>query len=193
MILASRTEIIRLLFFISINNRILNMKIYYIKLNDEDVKGLTRREIKQLQSKLGKRIVDFIGEKIFNIENRSLIINNNKPEFEYSDIQFNISHSNRIIIAAFDDYPLGIDVEYMKERDFKKLAKHYSINTSDKTEFYKKWTQLEAEIKIQSEIRQTFSTKFENDYMLTITSSNPETLTLEINQLKNFKELSSTF
>lgn len=159
------------------------MKAYYIKLNNEVTKNLNRIELKKLQSVLGYKLVDYVAKKVYKIENHNIIKNNNKPEFENSNIHFNISHSNQIIIVAFDKYPLGIDIEFMKERDFEKLGQHYNLNTSNKTEFYKKWTQLEAEIKIQSETKQTLTKEFENNYMLSIKSSNPEPLKLEIKEL----------
>lgn len=165
------------------------MKIYYVKLNAEDVKVLSRIELKKLQSKIGRKIVDIVGEKVFNIADRTIIIENNKPRFAHSDIKFSISHSNRIIAAAFDIFPLGIDVEFMKERDFQKLGEHYNINTSDKTEFYQKWTQLEAEIKIQSEIKQTCTIEFEHNYMLTVTSSNVDKLQPEIIQIDSLPQI----
>ena len=135
---------------------------------------LSRTQKKKFQSELGKYIVDYVGKNIYNIPNRSLTIEKNKPKFTYSDIKFSISHSNNIVAVAFDDYSVGIDIEQMKDRDFSKLGNHYGINTDNKTEFYKKWTQLEAGIKIQAKAEQTYTTEFENDYMLTIATANPQ-------------------
>lgn len=135
---------------------------------------LSRTQKKKFQSELGRYIVDYVGKNIYNIPNRSLTIEKNKPKFTHSDIKFSISHSNNIVAVAFDDYSVGIDIEQMKDRDFSKLGNHYGINTDNKTEFYKKWTQLEAEIKIQAKAEQTYTTEFENDYMLTIATANPQ-------------------
>ena len=150
------------------------MKIFYLKLQKDDISELSRVQKKKLQSELGKYIVDYVGEKIYNISDRTFIVEKNKPKYKYSDIQFSITHSNDIVAVAFSDYSVGLDIEYMKERDFSKLGNHYDINTDNKIEFYKKWTQLEAEIKIQAKTEQTHTTVFEDDYMLTITSSNPQ-------------------
>ena len=109
-----------------------------------------------------------------------VIFKNNKPKFKFSDIQFNITHSNQFVMAAFDKYPVGIDLEYMKDRNFTEISKHYNLNTDNKTEFYKKWTQLEATIKIQADSKQTYTEKFESNYMLTIVSTNPEKINPEI-------------
>jgi len=150
------------------------MKIFYIKINDNDYENLDRSELKKLQSELGHKLVDYVGKTVYKIENRAIIIENNKPKFKFSDIQFNISHSNQYVITAFDNYPIGIDLEYMKDRNFKEISRHYNIGTDNKIEFYKKWTQLEANIKIQTNPQQTYTEKFEADYMLTIVSANPE-------------------
>ncbi len=149
------------------------MEIYYIVLNNQETENLSRVELKALQSKLGKAIVNYVGEKIYKIPDRTIIVEKNKPIFKFSDIHFSISHSNKIVLAAFDDSPVGVDTEFMKDRDFYKLSNHYGIQTSDKTEFYKKWTRLEAGIKIHADVNSTFTTIFESDYMLTVVSNKP--------------------
>lgn len=163
------------------------MNVYYIQLENTEMKNLSRIELKRLQSELGYKLVDYIGKNFYKIENRNIIRNNGKPEFENSKIHFNISHSNEIIIAAFDDHPLGIDIEFMKERDFEKLGQHYNLNTSNKIDFYKKWTQLEAEIKIQAETKQSYTKEFYNNYMLSIKSSNPQPLNIKIEEVRRVK------
>ena len=150
------------------------MKIFYIVIQNDITDELSRTMKKKFQSELGRYIVDYVGENIYKISDRTLTVEKNKPKFIHSDIKFSITHSNNIVAVAFDDYSVGIDVEQMKDRDFSKLGNHYGINTDNKTEFYKKWTQLEAGIKIQAKPEQTYTTEFENDYMLTIVSANPQ-------------------
>ena len=147
------------------------MEIYYVNLDDNLFKNLSKPELKKLQSSTGRKIVDYAGAEFYKITDREIIIENNKPKFKNSDIQFSISHSNQIVAVAFDDYPIGLDVEYMKERDFKSLGQHYDINTDDKIDFYKKWTQLEAEIKLQAKPEQICTEILLKDYMLTVASS----------------------
>ncbi|MGI6681484.1 MAG: 4'-phosphopantetheinyl transferase family protein [Bdellovibrionota bacterium] len=81
-----------------------------------------------------------------------------------SKIFASISHSESKVIVALDNFPLGVDVEYKKERkDFLKLAK-YAFNEREeflkiknaKTPkmqmelFYKGWTKKEALYKLNS-------------------------------------------
>jgi hypothetical protein len=154
------------------------MQIYYKKLSDKQTENLTRSEIKELQSKIGREIINYVMLNVYKISMPEIVIENSKPKFLNSNIHFSITHSNKIIAVGFDNFPLGLDIEYMKERDFKALSKHYDIKTSDKIEFYKKWTQIEAEIKIQSEIKQMVTEEFENDYMMSLASSNTEKLNI---------------
>lgn len=154
------------------------MQIYYKKLSDKQTENLTRSEVKKLQSKIGREIINYVMLNVYKIPAPEIVIENNKPKFLNSNIHFSITHSNKIIAVAFDNFPLGFDIEYMKDRDFKALSKHYDIKTSDKIEFYKKWTQIEAEIKIQSKTKQMVTEEFENDYMMSLASSNPEKLNI---------------
>ena len=164
------------------------MIIFYVILDYLD-KNISRTELKKIQSEIGHKIVDFAGKNYYHIDNRETVIKNNKPEFKYSNVQFNISHSCNMVAVGFDDYPIGIDIEYMKERNFKKLGEHYNINTDDKIEFYEKWTQLEAKIKLQYDAEQIYTKIIKKDYMLTIMTANkekksPQFIELNINDIK---------
>lgn len=159
------------------------MKIYYIKLDNNEVEKLSRAELKKLQSLTGRKIADYVGNKYYSINDREILVENNKPKFKNSEIQFSISHSDKIVAVAFDEYPVGLDIEFMKERNFKQLGEHYNINTSDKIEFYKKWTQLEAEIKLQAKPNYVHTEVLESDYMLTVSSFQKENFILEIQEL----------
>ena len=160
------------------------MEIYYVKLDDNLFKNLSKPELKKLQSSTGRKIVDYAGAEFYKITDREIIIENNKPKFKNSDIQFSISHSNQIVAVAFDDYPIGLDVEYMKERDFKSLGQHYDINTDDKIDFYKKWTQLEAEIKLQVKPEQIRTEILLKEYMMSAASSKKVDFIIKKQELK---------
>lgn len=160
------------------------MKIFFVKLNNSQVENLSKSELKKLQSQIGRKIVDFVARQCYSINDREIVIKNNKPKFKNSELQFSISHSNQIITVAFDEYPVGLDVEFMKERDFKRLGEHYNINTDDKYEFYKKWTQLEAEIKLQAKPQQIHTEIFESEYMLTVMTTKKDAINIEKQELR---------
>ena len=145
------------------------MKIFYIEFNN--IQGISK---KKLQSALGRHLVKEVARVFYDIQDTEIIVENNKPKFKNVDLCFNISHSNNIVAVAFDTNPLGLDVEHMKDRNFKMLLERYNIDSNDKNLFYQFWTQYEASIKIQSEIKQKLCFKLKDDYMLSLFSSNPD-------------------
>ena len=147
------------------------MKIFYIEL--KNTSELKRVEKRKLQSQMGRHLAKQIAEVFYDVKNSEIIVENEKPKFKNSELCFNISHSKDIIAVAFDIMPLGLDIEYMKERDFKTLLERYNINSDSKDLFYQFWTEYEAEIKIQAETKQKIRFKLLPDYMLSLFSSNP--------------------
>lgn len=146
------------------------MEIFYINLkNTKDIDKISKKE---LQSTLGRKLTEQIAKVFYNVKDTSIIIDNKKPKFKNSNLCFNISHSNNVIAIAFDELQLGLDVEFMQERDFKAISKRYNLKESTKENFYKFWTQYEAEIKIQAEIKQKISFELQPNYMLSIVSAN---------------------
>jgi 4'-phosphopantetheinyl transferase len=95
-------------------------------------------------------------------------------------LHFNISHSNNMVAVAIDKAVVGLDIEFMKPRDFDQLAttafsevNSQSIKQLDgkakKELFYTYWTQKEAAIKYGQAGEYNFtSLKYENDYMLSV-------------------------
>ena len=145
------------------------MKIFYI-----EIKNTPQKDKKKLQSALGRHLAKEIARVFYDVQNTEIIVENNKPKFKNSDLYFNISHSNNVVAVAFDDMSLGLDVEYIKERDFKSLLERYNIDSDDKNLFYQFWTEYEASIKIQAKIKQKICFKLKDDYMLSLFSSNPD-------------------
>ena len=131
------------------------MKIFYLNLSSYDLPQMSRTERKKLQSQLGRYIVDYVANFYYNVKDREVVEENGKPKFLHCDLCFNISHSNDIVLAAFDSMPLGVDVEFMRERNFRELFAHYGIRADGRELFYRFWTNLEAKIKIQAEIKNT--------------------------------------
>ncbi len=93
---------------------------------------------------------------IFIKENGAILIK------EDPQIYASISHSQNLVCVALNDQPLGIDIEYQKEKkDFLKLAK-FSFNDNfakmlslkspkeQKSFFYTEWTKKEAIFKLKS-------------------------------------------
>ncbi len=70
---------------------------------------------------------------------------------------FSLSHSEGLVAVAVSLKPVGIDIEYIKDSDFKAAKRAFSdseleefekLDTTEKTDFFfKKWTQKESTFK----------------------------------------------
>ena len=123
------------------------MDLYYISIENLNK---NKKLAHSLQHDLGCKIVEYAAKNIYDIKNPEIEVVNSKPQFKYSKKQFSISHSNNIVIAGFDDSPIGVDIEYIKSRDFISIAERMSFNMEEDSldEFYKLWTQYEAKYKL---------------------------------------------
>ena len=155
------------------------MKLFYIDIDeysiDADVlKNFADRkflsEEKEKQHCYGRFLVKTAAEMFFNLDNTEIEIVNKKPRFKNNQLQFSISHSNNIVIAAFDENPIGVDIEFMKERNFKEIFKRYNYKGENisKELFYKFWTEYEAGIKLQGSPKTKVTFPFKDNFMITV-------------------------
>jgi hypothetical protein len=74
---------------------------------------------------------------------------NGRPFVNGNSIFFSMSHTGDILVVAVDDSPVGIDAEFMKERDFARLsAWFFGESVPGREDFYRRWTQFEAGLKL---------------------------------------------
>lgn len=112
-------------------------------------------------SAVGKHLVSFGVKKIYNFNNalNFKFDENGKPYLEGCDIQFNISHSDNCVVAAFDKKPVGVDVENSNReiKNVNSLAKRiftesemlkFEKHNKSKQFLLKVWTQKEACLKL---------------------------------------------
>ena len=85
-------------------------------------------------------------------------------------MNFSISHSENIILVAFDENPIGADIEVMKERNFKELFARYNYKGEkiSKELFYKFWTEYEAGIKLQGTPKTKENFPLLSNFMVTV-------------------------
>ena len=161
------------------------MEIFYLK-KSEFLKSINRESLeyfsddreyafeeKYLEHLCGLFLTKFIAKHFYEIADLEIERVNNKPFFKNSNIFFSISHSKDIVLVAFNNKNVGADIEYIAEgKDFHAIMKRYGQDVENPTsaEFYRFWTLHEAEIKLNERIRSIFSTKLENDYMLSCVS-----------------------
>lgn len=130
---------------------------------------------KYIEHLCGIYLVKSIAKDFYNIKNPEIIKINSKPYFKNSDIKFSLSHSGNIAAAAFHTENIGLDVEKISQRNYKKIMKRYGIIRENPTaeNFYKFWTLHEAEIKLGTKSVSKFVRPLPEDYMLSCVSDVP--------------------
>lgn len=133
-------------------------------------------------------MLDRILKDVYKIENRKIEFINEKPYLEAKEKYFSISHSEGYVLIAFSNSKCGVDVERIKERDYKAIAERMNFKVKTLEDFYKEWTKYEAEYKLGSgdkykSIKQIIS----EDYAITAVSENSqETFEIYIQNGDNF-------
>ncbi len=155
------------------------MKIFYLDINEYSVdidflKSFGDRkflsEKKEIQHCYGRFLVKTAAKEFFMLNDTEIVIVNKKPRFKNSELHFSISHSNNIVMAAFDENPVGLDIEFMKERNFKEIFERYNYKGKNisKELFYKFWTEYEADIKLQGSPKTKITFPFKDNFMVTV-------------------------
>lgn len=89
----------------------------YIKLEDK------------IRSLIGDLLIRTLINKKFKIRNKNIIIEKNqygKPFLKGNPKHnFNISHSEDFVVCAISDTPIGIDIEKIKQIEYKEIAKGF--------------------------------------------------------------------
>ncbi len=128
---------------------------------------------KYLEHLCGLFLTKYVAKTYYNLENNDIILKNHKPYFKNTDkLFFSISHSNNIVMVAFNSRNIGLDVEYMYPRNYTKILERYGRNIKNPTrqDFYRFWTFHEAEIKLGAEPKSIYSAFLDEDYVYTCVS-----------------------
>lgn len=78
-----------------------------------------------------------------------------KPYLDTAEVHFNISHSQDILVLAISHFPVGIDFEFIKKKDYQRFSSYFwesdVISVYPKymqaLAFFQAWTQTEAWVK----------------------------------------------
>lgn len=117
-------------------------------------------------------ILDKILKDNYKIEKRELEFISRKPHLKSREIHFSISHSHNFIVIAISRYNCGIDIEFIKERNFFKLAKRMNFEgCCSLKDFYNKWTEYEAIYKLNDKYEKIEHYNYEN-YIISAVSTN---------------------
>lgn len=63
-------------------------------------------------------------------------------------LEISLSHSGEQLVIALSSERVGVDIQEMKEVDYKKICTRYDIDATDLTDFYKKFTLAECRAKV---------------------------------------------
>ena len=153
------------------------MQIYYSYIDKYYNNSLLTKRDKERS--LGRKIVLDIAKTVYKIDDE-IVYDGKRPHFNNNGIYFSISHSENLVVVAFDEAPVGVDVEFIKPRNFEKLAERYNIKIETPLDFYKWWTAYEAKYKNPNG---KFVTTFEllPEYICSVAASKSFTLK-EINK-----------
>lgn len=152
----------------------LNSKNFLQFIDEEFIKQFKKKELgskkRIIEHSMSMFILEYLLKRFYKIENFEIVYENKKPKLKNDEIYFNISHSKDIILIAFSDSSVGVDIEQKKERDFKKLSDYYNVQFKNKEDFYEFWTKLEAGIKLQKPVIDTITRDFIKGCKLSIAS-----------------------
>ena len=99
-----------------------------------------------------KDMLKHILKKYYSIESEISYTPQGKPYLASGEKHFSISHSGEMVIMAFSDSQVGIDIELIKNRDYKKISQKYFIEEEQKRissleSFLVLWTKKESFLK----------------------------------------------
>lgn len=155
------------------------MKIYVTKISDiskeiidklclfidPERKSKIKRFINKkdkIRALVAEILIKTIMAETLGIKSKKIIFNKNefgKPYLKnYEKFNFNISHSGEFVVCAIDDRPIGIDIEQIKQIEYKVIAERFFstcelkyIENADLCnqlkKFYEIWTLKESYIK----------------------------------------------
>ena len=141
-----------------------------------------KSEKRNVEFALSRFLLDYVLKNVYHIENYEIETVNNKPKLKNNSLNFNISHSKEIILTGFSNSKIGVDIEFIKEKNLEKFSKYFNEEFSTLNDFYDFWTKYEAEIKLQDKVECFKSLILEKNYYLTL-ASNEEIKKVEFYQL----------
>lgn len=158
------------------------MEIFYVKTNDFSTD--TKYENEHI---LGRKIIEYTAKNIYKSNNCEIEIIKNKPQFKTLPTKFSISHTKGLVAVCFDEFEIGFDAEFIKQRDYKAICKRMNFNLNEDCleGFYKKWTEFEAVYKLGIAEKSKYSFIFDENYAITIASSKEQNIkdTLKTTQI----------
>ncbi len=151
------------------------MQLFLINFKKQNTKILTNK----FQKNHSGFFVDYILKNFFKINDVLKKEENGKPYLENNSFKISISHSENLIAILFDKNNCGVDVEYIKPRNYKKILSRFNVEKEySLEEFYQWWTIFEAEFKSKNK-KETINFIYKN-FMCGISSFDRELEVFEV-------------
>lgn len=131
--------------------------VYVLKCEEKDKKAISKKAYNFVTLKAK--------ECLSNDNSLEICVDENgKPYFkDYPDFYFNISHSGDLIAVAFSSSSVGVDIEKLKDANFKIAERRFTDKEKqfikNNLDFFYVWTRKEAYLKRTGKgLRQSLST-----------------------------------
>ena len=95
-------------------------------LNQYSKKSISDKNKRKIHE-LSYLMLDKIFKEVYKINNCEIIFENKKPFLKSKEKYFSISHSNEYITIAFSDFDCGIDIEEIKQRNYRAISKRMNF------------------------------------------------------------------
>ena len=155
------------------------MKLIYTYINNinpDIIRDFAQKEIKNqrkfIQHAMGRFLSDIGLKQFYGVNEYNISIDTKGKPYIDKNINFSITHSKDIVAVGFSKDIIGVDIEYIKPRDYKSILNHYNIDREvNDGEFYQIWTDYEARIK--SGLDSSVSFRLDN-YILSVSSNSTQ-------------------
>lgn len=171
-----------------------NLRIYYVNAEKFSTKDLSvyadghkfKSEKRLKEYCLGRFLVKYVLSSVYGVNAPEIGVKNRKPYLINGDIYFSLSHSKNIIMCVFAPFDVGLDIEFMKGRDFDSIYRYLErkCEKPDTESFYRFWTKYEAEIKLQKKAISWFCERFLDHFMLSVCAVKKIDVTPEIKEIQ---------
>ncbi len=117
-------------------------------------------------------MLDRILKEVYKIEDREIVFNDGKPVLKNGSKYFSISHGGKYIVITFSNFNCGVDIEEIRNREYKAIVKRMRFEANSLEEFYQEWTRFEAEYKLGNNSASKRHTLQYDNHIITAVSEN---------------------
>lgn len=134
-------------------------------------------------------MLDRILREVYGIENREIEFLNRKPYLKSRDKYLSLSHSGEYVVIAISENECGVDIEKIKDRDFRAISARMKFSCLTLEDFYREWTKYEAEYKLGDNCKSIKYTLVDDYVIAAVSLCIQETFNIYIQNGETFPNL----